>query len=474
MPDWLANSFDVFAAREARVVAPAITELDCTRDGKLHVGQWDYVSGDSRFNIGVCSRRAGKSEGAVRKAARKALGKSGARVAYVTLIRRNCKKYFFWPMLELLRNHNAGFDADQSDLIIKLHNGSFIQAFSVSELGDIETVLGDKWDQVIIDEAQSFRDDVIKELVIRGLFPQLLDRKGALDLLGTPPPAGEVGYFWETWAGGKFQRYRWTLFENPWIESSEVQELVDAVGLTPEHAIYKREYLGEFCVDPNSLVFEYMAGRNDVESLPFSIEKIQENERGTWRFSMGLDLGFQDRDAISVVGWRTDDPEHTLYECYSFQRNHQDVDKLAEEFTKAYRLWRPIKVIGDNGGHGATKVLKTLEARLGGIEIDSKPASVVDSIGLMNDELRTGRLKVDPKGIVANDFKLTTWKNGKRGVEMSDSYHSDILAALRYAIHGAQHFRGKAPKPPETLSQQRYRVQQERRRKERDLYGILS
>ncbi len=472
-PEWLTSTLESFGASEALIAPPAITDEDCTRDGKLHVGQWEYVNGIFRFNIGVCSRRAGKSEGAVRKATKKALGKPGARVAYVTLIRRNCKKYFFWPVLELLRKKGAGFEADQSDLIVKLHNGSFIQAFSVSELGDIETVLGDKWDLVIIDEAQSFRDDVIEELVVRGLFPQLLDRRGTLDLLGTPPPAGEVGYFWNTWSSGKFQRYRWTLFENPWIESSEVKELVDAVGLTPDHAIYKREYLGEFCVDPNSLVFEYQTGRNDIDTLPFSMEKVQELDREVWRFAMGLDLGFQDRDAISVVGWRKDDPSHTVYECYSFQRNHLDVDKLSEEFIAAYKLWRPIKVIGDNGGHGATKVLKTLEARLGGIVIDSKPTSVHDSIGLLNDELRTGRLKVQPKGIIANDFKLTTWKAGKRGQEISDAYHSDILAALRYAMHGAQHFRAKGPKPPETLDQIRYRVMMDRQRRESDLYGLL-
>ena len=470
--DWLVGSLESFGAREAMIVPPSITADDCTKDGNLHVGQWEYVNGEFRFNVGVCSRRAGKSEGAVRKGGKKAMSTPGARVAYITLIRRNCKKYFFWPLLELFRRHGVGFDADQSDLIIKLHNGSFVQAFSVSEMGDIETVLGDKWDLVIIDEAQSFRDDVIRELIERALLPQLVDRRGALDLLGTPPPAGEVGYFYETWAAGKFKRYRWTLFENPWISTTEIKELIDAVGLTPEHAIYKREYLGEFAVDPNSLVFEYQAGRNDIDALPFSIEKVEEIDRAVWRFSMGLDLGFQDRDAISVVGWRMDDPTHTVYECYSFQRNHQDVDKLSEEFIKAYKLWRPIKVIGDNGGHGATKVLKTLEARLGGIQIGSKPTSVADSIGLMNDELRTGRLKVAPKGIIANDFKLTTWKAGKRGVEISDSYHSDILAALRYAMHGAQHYRAKAPKPPETLDQKRHRVMQERREMERNLYGI--
>lgn len=471
-PDWLLAGLDVFGAREASAIAPSITVEDCTKDGKIHAGQWEYVDGQFRFNIGVCSRRAGKSEGAVRKGGKVATGKPGSRVAYITLIRRNCKKYFFWPMLELLRRKNVGFDADQSDLIIKLHNGSFIQAFSVSEMGDVETVLGDKWDLVIIDESQSFRDDVIRELVERAIMPSLLDRRGCLDLLGTPPPAGEVGYFWETWSGGKFKRYRWTLFENPWITSEEISELVDAVGLTPEHAIYKREYLGEFAVDPNSLVFEYATGRNDLTEMPFNIEKVAELDRTVWRFSMGLDLGFQDRDAISVVGWRMDDPGHSLYECYSFQRNHQDVDKLAEEFIKAYRLWKPIEVIGDNGGHGATKVLKTLEARLGGIEIHSKPASVADSIGLMNDELRTGRLKVQPKGIIANDFKLTTWKAGKRGQEISDSYHSDILAALRYAMYGAKHYRGKEPKPLETLDQRRYRVMQERRERERNFYGI--
>jgi hypothetical protein len=461
-----AEAASLVDSESARVETTPITEADCTLDGRKNERQWDYVSAASRFNVVVCSRRAGKSEGAVRRAARVLLSTPGARVCYVTLIRRNCRKYFHMPLLNLLRAKHAAVKANEAELTLLLPNGSYAQAFSCSDASDVETVLGDKWDLAIVDEAQSMRDDVISELVDRALLPSLLDRRGSLDLLGTPPPGGEVGYFWRVFSGGEFVRHRWTLFDNPWIPSNEVQELLDARALTTDHAIYKREFLGQFIVDPDSLVFEYAPGRNDLPA-----ELPDPDNREVWRYAMGLDLGFQDRDAISVLGWRKDDPEHHVYDRWRWQKNHQDVDQLAAVFVEAYKRWHPIAIVGDTGGHGAVKVLKSLEARLGGVQMLPKPTNLLDSIGLTNDELRTGRMLVESKGIIAQDFKLTTWKAGKRGQEISEAYHSDILAALRYALHAAQHYRGKAAAPPETLDQKRYRVMQERRKQEMNFYG---
>lgn len=438
-----------------RPVNVAMTRSECECDGRVNEAQWRYITEPERFNIVVCSRRAGKSTGALKRAFRVLTTKHCARVCYITLIRRNCRKYFYRPLIELLRSRGAVFRTNEQDLTIELASGGFAQASSCMEVGDIATVLGDKWDLVLIDEAQDMRDEVIQELVDRAILPSLVDRRGSLDLLGTPPTGGQVGYFYDVFAENKFARHRWTLYDNPWIPSHEIDELIAVRGLTKEHPIYRREFLGEFVVDPEALVFEYDAARNSYSSADFP-------ESDTWRYSLGLDLGFQDRDAIVVLGWRRDDPDRRLYERWSWQQNHQDFDKLSEVFQSAYRRWRPISVIGDTGGHGAVKVLKSLEARLGGIQIGTKPSSLSDSIGLVNDELRTGRLRVSVDGPIADDFKLVVWKAGKHGQEVSEVYHSDILAALRYALHGAQHYRAKAP-VEETTDQRRMRAMQQRR-----------
>lgn len=178
---------------------------------------------------------------------------------------------------------------------------------------------------------------------------------------------------------------------------------------------------------------------------PFPLDRY---DATVWRFSLGLDMAWApDRDAIAIVGWRKDDGAHRLWLVYEFEQGHQDVDQLSAVFVPLVRRVRPIVIVADDGGHGAVKTLKTLEARIGGFEITMKPRDLDVSTGLMNDELRAGRLRVPRDGMCAED--LGQWqyrvKNGKR--ERSDVFHSDITEAARYAVWGATAWMGKDPPP---------------------------
>jgi hypothetical protein len=431
-----------YGTRRVRAV-PEVREADS------FPRQWDYVTSPERFCVVVCSRRAGKTDGAIRRASRLLLEKPGARVLYVGSIRRTAKQQFFYPLRSYLEGLGAKYTPNEQDLTLRLDSGSFVECASCSDSGDVHRLRGYKWDRVFLDEAQSFPDAVIRQLVDEVIMPSLVDRRGGLDLLGTPPPHGPVGYFYEVFSGGQFERHRWTMFDNPFLPAGEAETLSRARGLSPEHPIYKREYLGEFVVDTESLVYEFAAPRN--HRVEADLAPSQE-----WRYAMGVDLGFSDRDAIVVLGWRRDDPTHALVEVESWQQNHLDVDQLAAVFVEMYRRWKPQSIIGDTGGHGATKVIKSLQGRLGGAcEIKTKPPSVLDSIALVNDDLRTGRLRVEPGGAIEHDARLTTWAPGKIKQEVSSAYHSDILDALRYAHWGARHFRGVAPKPAPTFQEER-------------------
>jgi hypothetical protein len=450
-----------------------IAEEDCTHNGRLHAKQWDYVTGPNRFNVVVCSRRAGKTSGTVRKAARMLMGKPGARVCYITLIRRNCRKLFYSPLVDLLHSKGIPCRTNTSDLMIESDNGSFLQCYGCQDSDDIETVLGDKWDLVFIDEAQSFRPGLLEDLVERVIWPSLSDRRGGLDFLGTPPPGGKVGYFWRMFDEGKFERHHWTVFDNPWIPSDEIQQDMEMRGLSPEHPTYRRDYLGEFAVDPDALVYEYKEVWNDIggpNDVPGGA-KIDPTDPA-WFFSMGIDLGFSDRDAICVLGWRKNDEKHRLYEAWTWQKNHLHLDELSPIFLGAVRKWRPSRIVGDNGGHGAVKVLKSLEARWGHLPIEFKPSSVHDSVALVNDDLRAGRLLWQPKGILAEDAKLTTWDPKKVGEKIGGGFHSDALPAHRYAHSCACHFIGKVEKPVRTQDEIDYENLKKRKKlREAMLHG---
>lgn len=178
-----------------------------------------------------------------------------------------------------------------------------------------------------------------------------------------------------------------------------------------------------------------------------------------WRFSMGLDMAWApDKDAIAVVGWRKDDGAHRLWLVYEFEEGHQDVDELSAVFVPLVRKLRPLVIVGDDGGHGAVKTLKTLESRIGGFEITPKPRDLDVSTGLINDEFRTGRLRMLASGNAAADFPHWQWqvKNGKR--VRSDVFHSDITEAVRYAVWGATHWLGKDP-PPEVAGEDKRRAE---------------
>jgi hypothetical protein len=115
-------------------------------------------------------------------------------------------------------------------------------------------------------------------------------------------------------------------------------------------------------------------------------------------------------------------------------------------FKVAVEKWQPQKICVDTGGHGAVKVMESLKAAFSMYTFERKPASLLDSISLVNDEFRTGRAKVDPKGLVAHDAPLVVWREGKHEVEVSEAFHSDIMAAFRYAHHVAYHYQAEAPR----------------------------
>jgi hypothetical protein len=109
-------------------------------------------------------------------------------------------------------------------------------------------------------------------------------------------------------------------------------------------------------------------------------------------------------------------------------------------------------------------MLKVLANRLDGLQLTPKPTSVEVSMRLLNDEIRSRRMRIRRGGLISRDCRLCL-----RG----GSFHSDVMPAARYAQHGALNYKAKPAKPPETLDQIRYRVMMDRQRRESDLYGLL-
>ena len=426
--------------------------------------QWDFVASTNRFHAVMCSRRAGKTNGSVVRTAKLNSERPGRRVLYINLTALNAEQQFFKPLLELLDKKTIPHRADNGDLLVYFQNGSFVRAMGCDNVGEVKTKLGDRWDEIFVDEMQSYGEEVLYELIDRAALPTLVDRGGALTCQGTPPIT-KAGYWFDLVTKSTFNKLGWTLFDNPYIKH-EIEDILAARGLKLTDPIVRREYFGEICVDPDAVVFKYDSPRNDLPA-PGRPDPASPH----WRYAMGMDLGFSDHDAIVVLGWRMDDPEHRLYECWTWQENHLDYLKLAEVFKRAVEKWSPQQICVDTGGHGARKIMESLKSVFSQFTFKMKPASLLDSIALVNDEFRSGRLLVDPNGLIAHDARLCVWKQGKHEQEMSDTFHSDVMAALRYAHSVAYHHQAEAPALEESDEDRRVRQWLDRRNAQNDPYN---
>lgn len=453
------------------------------------VEQWGYIRSRALFNAVMCSRRSGKTHGAVDRHVDVLTDPDvhpGSWTHFGSLIRRNARKHFFNPLQARLDGLGWRYEANATEMILRLENGNYCQAFSCDDMSGIKAPQGDGSALFTIDECHLPLEDVTKALV-EVATPMLTDRGGMLDLLGLPPEV-EGGYFSRVLDDGGFRVFGWTMFDHDFprprqkkladvIERCKLQgltiEVIETMGADGRphyepgpgtHPLVMRQYFGRRVKDPEKFAYEYRPGRNDYDPAGVDFTGNQ------WRHAMGIDLGFQDRDAIVVVAWRRDDGERRLYVRHCWQDRHQDVDQLAVKVREAISTYHPGHIVGDTGGHGAVKVIETLKNRMG-IMIEQKPTDVMLSVGLVNDDLRTGRLLV-PRGselcLDLGRVQRSVNPRTKRLEINKQGYHSDLTEALRYAHHSARHFRGKEAAPPKTRDQLRGERMKARRAAELD------
>lgn len=457
--------------------------------------QWLYICSTALFNAVCCSRRAGKTNGAVPRAIR-VLAREGTWVHYVSLIRRNARKQFWRPLLRKLeqlgweRDHD--YFVNETEMMISTAWGSHLQALSCNDVAGVSAIVGDRSDLFIIDECQEPNDDVITALVDRAATVMLVDTGGMLDMLGTPPEA-EPCYFSEALDNDGWAHFHWTMFDHDFPRSREkkwetVKDICRRRGLRLDvreahndngrlelevgpdtHPLIAREYFGLRRKDPSKIAYEYQAVRNDYDP------RLENFSMGDWRFAGGLDLGFQDRDAVVIGCWNEKDSARRLLVRWKWQLNHLDVDDLADVLAVVEKVFGSIHWCGDHGGHAAQSILLTLSRRLR-VPIRTKPADVMASVGLVNDDYRTARLllpivddvtqrlveKVErmgwderrkdnvrklillekPADLASESGKVAKTINPRtKKVEINKKgFHSDLTEALRYMHHMARHF----------------------------------
>ncbi len=407
------------------------THFDVTKF--LFKRQLDFVRDPSPTKIAVCSRRAGKTIACAADLIDNALRHPGVVCLYVTLSRSNAKKIIWREIKKINRDHNLGGVENLSELSMTFPNHSIIYLSGAKDTNEIEKFRGLALKLVYIDEAQSFRE-YIKELINDVLSPALMDYAGTLVLIGTPPPI-PTGLFCEAYQGqNAWSKHHWSFWDNPFITKKSkmshkamLDRELTRRGVDVNDPSIQREWFGKFTLDSDSLLLHYDKNKNNYNMLP-DIYPLKYN------YIMGIDLGFDDADAIAVLAWS--DREPTTYLVEEMVVAQQGLTELVEQIQLLNKKYDISKMVIDQGGLGK-KLAEEMRRRH---HIPVQPADKtrkMENVAFLNDAMRTKRLMAKADSKFAQDSYLVEIDKDKSTpdkIKVSDKYHSDIIDAVLYAF----------------------------------------
>lgn len=412
--------------------------------------QLSFINDPFPFKTGCCSRRSGKTVASAADLIRTAFTKSGIVCLYITLSRANAKR-IIWPILvEINRAHNLGGKVNESELSITFPNRSIIYISGAKDQKEIDKFRGLPLSLCYIDEAQSFRP-YIQNLVDEVISKALFDYAGTLCLTGTPGPIPK-GFFHSCVHSEKWSHHFWTMFDNPWLPKKSgmsadkiLQREMERKGVGPDNPTIQRECFGQWATDTSVLVFQYDPDRNHYDELP-ALDS-------PWRYILGVDIGYEDADAIAVIGYN--DKAKASYLVEERVDTRQGVTELAQNLLVFIERYNPDKIVMDTGGLGK-KVAEELNRRFSLPILPAEKVRKLEFIEILNDAMRTKHFFAKKDSRFALDCFLVQWELDPESVDdrgdkphikyvgerrkISESYHSDINDAVLYGFRESLHW----------------------------------
>lgn len=439
--------------------------------------QVDFFRGKgTRFRNAVCSRRAGKTVGIVADMLDTCLKESEINLLYITITQQQARAIIWSDLLRLIEDYQLECKVDNTRLTVSFPNKSRIYIAGAKDRTEIEKFRGWKLRKCYIDECQSFRT-YIKELINDIIIPALRDKRGELYLTGTPGPV-KAGVFYEYSQSKNWRSHHWTAFDNPYMHDPPNLNLEEVLreeriirGIDESDPSYIRETFGKWIEDTDALVYKFNRTRNIYSALPSD---------GEWSYIIGIDIGYNDSDAIAVIGYNSHHKK--VYLVDEHVKNKQNISQLVEVIQHYKDQYNPIRMVMDAGALGK-KIQEELRFRHG-LHIEAAEKSrKVEFIELLNDDLRTEKFKAFENSIFQEDCMLVQWdkdskiRNPERP-KISDTYHSDICDAVLYAWRDCKHYLSEKPVPkiePNTddyMKELERKEAEEMQRKKEDPYAF--
>ncbi len=351
-----------------------------------------FVQSPTRAKVAFCTRRAGKSEGAALYLIQEARNWPGSTCLYLAKTRKSAKSILWRLLIKWLERLNIPHELNRTELTVTLENDAIIMLSGVdTTMEERSKFLGlPQLRLAIIDECQAHRVDLYP-LVVSTLQPGLIDVGGTLCLLGTPGNFATGLYYRLTENKREetdpiFEVHKWTAYDNPYMSEQWTKEIEDIKLRTParlETPEFLQDYLGRWSVDDGRRVYKFKDGRNTFTELP----KVNR-----WSVILGVDLGYEDDTAFSVLLYSKDDT--ASYVIYCYKEKHMLITDVVTKLRKLIAKFAPDVMVCDMASKQA---VMEMVVRHGIPLIAADKTGKSDFIELMNHDLIIGTIRLAAK-----------------------------------------------------------------------------
>lgn len=380
----------------------------------LHQAQIKVGEDTHRFRVVNCGRRFGKTTLAIEEIKGKAIFKN-SRIAYIAPTYQQARDIAWESLKNELRSVSTTVNESRLEIKTKTIQGG--ESFIVLRGWEsIETLRGQKFDFIVIDEISSMRNWWVQwNEVIR---PTLTDSKGEVLFISTPKGFNHFYDLYNKQEGDNdFKSFHFTSYDNPYIPSEEIDKAKKEL---PEDQ-FAQEYLADFR-KTTGLVYKEFDRTRHVYNEDIKINIIDR--------IVGIDWGYTNPSALYLIYKDTD-------ANYWIESEYYKTGKTTSEIIEYAKSLRGNKYYPDPAEPDRIE-----EMRRVGLNVRDVSKDIEAGISSVQELLKTNRLHIHHSCVnLINEFETYRYPDKKPDSNEKETpvkEHDHGLDSIRYALYMQQ------------------------------------
>lgn len=358
------------------------------------------------------------------------------------------------PGVAWLNEHcSAGIAYHGGDFRFRMPNGGSVQCMGMGTVREAEKIRGFTPPFISIEECGTYKPELLKFAIESCATPAQIKwfKNGGRGIAMIGTPGLTENDYWHEQCRGEYGAsvHKATVHDNPHIPHPE--EYLEMIlrnnakhGWSRTTPRFRREYLGEFCSESDSMCYTW-----DKVVLP------QHAAPDGGQTFLGLDLGATRSPSAWVVIRITRELQgkqwrwiiHVIHSESGMTATVHDVVATTARLKKRFGVTR---MRGDSAGIGAM-TLDTMSEKFQGVHVEHAPKakSKLERIWLMSSMLQTGAMRIyEGAASLGNQMLAIPWNDDKD--DHHESYPDHECDAAHYVIELANQWtKEQLPAGPE-------------------------